>query len=57
MNNHWIDNVDSYICPICNYETRPNPVKFNYKCPKCGFVDSNDIEKINALKENENVSN
>ena len=39
---HWIDNADSYICPICGFETN-NPNRFNCKCPVCGFMDTKDI--------------
>lgn len=33
----WIDNADSYICPVCRYEIS-NPLVNNACCPKCGFV-------------------
>lgn len=52
--NHWIDNADSWICPVCRFETgNPN----NYKgaiCPKCGFQDQKDAKKYevdNMLKD------
>ena len=38
----WIDNADSYLCPVCGFEVN-NPNKFrahptmNTKCPKCGW--------------------
>lgn len=33
----YIDNADSYICPICGNEIA-NPNKYeNNKCPICGF--------------------
>lgn len=37
----WIDNVDSYICPVCGFETN-NPNRFNKICPSCGFVAERD---------------
>ena len=40
---HWIDNADSYICPICGFET-DNPNRFDCKCPICGFVDGKDVK-------------
>ena len=40
-NMHWIDNADSYICPICGFET-DNPNKFQCKCPVCEFMDEKD---------------
>lgn len=40
----WIDNADSYICPICRFETN-NPNYHNAKCPKCGFVAFSDRQK------------
>ena len=33
----WIDNADSYKCPVCGYEC-DNPNRYNGQCPKCGFV-------------------
>lgn len=38
---HWIDNADSYICPICGFETN-SPNRHNCKCPICGFMDIKD---------------
>lgn len=39
---HWIDNADSYICPICGFETG-NPNRFEgCRCPVCGFQDEKD---------------
>lgn len=39
---HWIDNADSYICPICGLETG-NPNRFEgCRCPVCGFQDEKD---------------
>lgn len=33
----WIDNADSWICPVCGFETR-NPHNYKgCKCPVCGF--------------------
>lgn len=40
--NHWIDNADSYICPVCGFETY-SPAKYpECKCPQCGFQDQKD---------------
>ena len=39
---HWIDNADSWICPVCYLEV-PSPAKYvGCKCPKCGFQDEKD---------------
>jgi rubredoxin len=41
---HWIDNADSYICPVCGFETN-NPNKYDgCRCPVCGFQDEKDRE-------------
>ena len=47
----WIDNADSYLCPVCRMEVS-TPTKYNYHCPRCGFVADRDERKI--LKENLN---
>ena len=36
-NMDWIDNADSYICPVCRLEVN-SPAKSNYQCPRCGFI-------------------
>lgn len=42
MSSHWIDNADSYICPVCRLEVN-NPAKFwGCICPRCGFQDPKD---------------
>ena len=42
---HWIDDADAWICPICGFETN-NPNKYKgAKCPKCGFQDEKDKNK------------
>ena len=47
---HWIDNADSWICPICGFETG-SPAKYEgCKCPKCGFQDDKDKQE-NEVKE------
>ena len=47
---HWIDNADSYICPVCRFET-DNPNRFPFaKCPRCGFQDEKDVKQMNAEK-------
>lgn len=38
----WIDNADSYRCPVCGYETG-NPNNHNCKCPVCGFTADKDM--------------
>lgn len=38
---NWIDNADSYICPVCGEEVS-NPANLNFTCPKCGFVAEKD---------------
>ena len=52
---HWIDNADSYICPVCGFET-DNPNRYDdAKCPSCGFQDIKDkvskMRKFVALDE------
>lgn len=37
----WIDNADSYICPVCGFET-DNPNRYDARCPRCGFQDVKD---------------
>ena len=44
--DHWIDNADSYICPICGEEVRSPSAYPGCKCPKCGFQDEKDKESI-----------
>lgn len=39
--SNWIDNADSYKCPICGYETR-NLNHHNNQCPVCGFIADKD---------------
>lgn len=41
MKAHWIDNADSWICPVCRFETG-NPNYYNAICPICGFQDIKD---------------
>jgi rubredoxin len=42
MSLHWLDNADSWICPVCGFETG-SPAKYEgCKCPKCGFQDDKD---------------
>ena len=39
---HWIDNADSWICPVCGLEVS-SPAKYGgCKCPQCGFQDTKD---------------
>lgn len=50
MSKQWIDNGDSWICPICAHEEE-NPNKFpNSKCPICGFQDPKDANKDQQAK-------
>lgn len=50
MSKHWIDNGDSWICPICGDEEE-NPNKFsNSECPVCGFQDPKDANKDQQAK-------
>ena len=45
---HWIDNADSYICPVCGLEVN-SPARYDgCKCPKCGFQDKKDGGAGNA---------
>ncbi len=39
---NWIDNADSYRCPVCGHETG-NPNYHNCECPVCGFVADKDV--------------
>lgn len=42
---HWIDNADSYICPVCGNEVG-NPAKLEEcKCNVCGFQDEKDTSE------------
>lgn len=41
----WIDNADSYICPMCRKEVN-NPTKCGYRCSRCGFVADSDKDKV-----------
>lgn len=40
----WLDNADSWLCPICRTEVN-TPTKYNYYCPKCGFIAERDKNK------------
>lgn len=44
----WIDNCDSYICPVCRFET-DNPNKYHCICPKCGFIADSDAGKFDEM--------
>lgn len=46
---HWIDNADSYICPVCGFETS-NPFRFHCQCPKCGFMDTKDVRSSDVVE-------
>lgn len=40
--SNWIDNGDSYTCPVCGYEVC-NPHYYpGSRCPACGFQDPKD---------------
>lgn len=40
---HWIDNADSFICPVCSFEC-DNPNRYpKARCPQCGFQDPKDM--------------
>lgn len=40
---NWLDNADSYICPVCGFEAN-NPNKLKRKmCPRCGFIADKDM--------------
>lgn len=41
---HWIDNADSWLCPICLKEVS-TPTMHQYRCPRCGFMDEKDVER------------
>lgn len=44
--DHWIDDADHYICPICGFETS-SPAKYEgCKCPNCGFQDDKDKQLV-----------
>lgn len=63
MSLHWLDNADSWICPVCSFETS-SPSKYEgCKCPKCGFQDNKDksesegksmtkVETENEIRDN-----
>lgn len=46
----WIDNADSWLCPICRTEVW-SPAAYNYKCPWCGFYAERDKNKIFIFQE------
>lgn len=45
---NWIDNADSYICPVCGEEVS-NPANLNFTCPKCGFVAEKDKSIVSKV--------
>ena len=50
MSLHWLDNADSWICPVCGFETS-SPAKYEgCKCPKCGFQDDKDKSENDERK-------
>lgn len=52
MSKHWIDNADSYICPVCRLEVN-NPAKYyGCICPRCGFQDEKDRDKDDKNEKN-----
>jgi rubredoxin len=49
----WIDNGDSWICPMCRFETS-SPAKYpGCKCPKCGFQAEKDKMTENIERNQE----
>ena len=60
MKAHWIDNADSWICPVCGFETG-NPNYYDAKCPVCRFQDVKDGKNMNENKiwwmNNDQLSN
>ena len=45
---HWIDDADSWICPICGFNTS-SPAKYDgCKCPVCGFQDPKDAITVDT---------
>lgn len=44
----WLDNADSYICPVCRTEVS-SPAAYNYHCPWCGFIAERDKNKCFEL--------
>lgn len=49
MKPDWIDNADSYLCPVCGYETN-NPNYHRGICPKCGFVGGNQMANFGNIE-------
>lgn len=48
----WIDNADSYICPICGKEIS-SPIKYlGCMCPSCGFHPDRDIKNYIGIATN-----
>jgi len=46
MSKHWIDDADHWICPDCGF-IAINPNRYaGCKCPKCGFQDEKDKQKV-----------
>lgn len=48
-NMDWIDNADSYICPVCRIEVN-SPAKSNYQCPRCGFIAERDKNRYKQMR-------
>lgn len=46
---HWIDNADSYICPVCGFEVG-NLNNVGCICPRCGFYDSKDVRSADVVE-------
>ena len=55
--DHWIDDADHYICPICGFETS-SPAKYEgCKCPNCGFQDEKDKQSHSQNQHQKNQQN
>lgn len=40
----WIDNADSWICPVCGNEENSPAWYPGCRCPRCGFQADKDKE-------------
>lgn len=53
---HWIDDADSWTCPVCRFNTS-SPAKYEgCKCPVCGFQDPKDKEECYWINRGDYVT-
>lgn len=44
----WIDNADSWLCPVCRTEVW-SPVIYSYHCPNCDFIAERDKKGLTIM--------